>query len=399
MRDETKRNIRVGLFAAAAFVVLAIAILTIGDRRGLFIRHTRYETSFRNVTGLKNGAPVMLNGVTVGYVERIELPVAPEEERIQVRFTLDAAYTERIREDTRVSIKTIGLLGDKYLELRGGSAGSPRVLEGGLVEGRDPAEFSEFVTSGEDLMENLLAISSSLKVVLRRVEAGEGLIGELTTAPDARVRLIQNTHETLATFRRLLEGIEQGRGLAGRILRDNELAETLLSDIGESARSVRTVTSTLSQDLGHDDSVYAAIMRDPSGAKLIMEAVQALHDGSQALAAATEELATGEGTLPRLLQDREYADDFLEDLRGLMENLRSASDKLDSGEGTAGALINDPQMYQDLENVVRGVSSSKVVSWFIRNRRKKGEKVAAREAEEQARAQAHEEAYPAGSAP
>ena len=57
------------------------------------------------------------------------------------------------------------------------------------------------------------------------------------------------------------------------------------------------------------------------------------------------------------------------------------------------------QMYQDLENVVRGVRSSKVVSWFIRNRRKKGEKVAAREAEEAAAAQAREEALAEGSGP
>ena len=82
-----------------------------------------------------------------------------------------------------------------------------------------------------------------------------------------------------------------------------------------------------------------------------------------------------------------------------MENLRSATEKLDRGDGTAGALINDPQVYQDLENVVRGVRSSKVVSWFIRNRRKKGEKVAAREAEEAAAALAREEALESGSGP
>ena len=92
-----------------------------------------------------------------------------------------------------------------------------------------------------------------------------------------------------------------------------------------------------------------------------------------------EEIATGEGTLPRLMADKEYADSFLDDLGELLANMRSISEKLDEGTGTAGAFINDPQMYQDLENVVRGVEESKIVSWFIRNRRERGEEVAAEE--------------------
>ncbi len=59
--------------------------------------------------------------------------------------------------------------------------------------------------------------------------------------------------------------------------------------------------------------------------------------------------------------------------------MRSISEKLDQGTGTAGAFINDPQMYKDLENVVRGVKESSIVSWFIRNRRERGEEVAAEE--------------------
>lgn len=92
------------------------------------------------------------------------------------------------------------------------------------------------------------------------------------------------------------------------------------------------------------------------------------------MAAAFEELSSGKGTLPRLLQDEDYADTFLDDLQAMMANLRSLTEKLDEGDGTAGAFINDPQLYMDLENVVRGVENSAVTSWFIRNRRKSGER-------------------------
>jgi phospholipid/cholesterol/gamma-HCH transport system substrate-binding protein len=379
MGDNTKRNLRVGLLTAAALGALAVAIVSIGNRQQLFTRHTRYHTSFGNVTGLQQGAQVNLNGVTVGFVERIELPTDPEQQRIVVRFTLDAAYTERIREDTLVSIKTIGLLGDKYLELRGGSPDAERVLEGGMVQGKDPAEVQEFVASGEDLLSNLLAISSSLKVILRRVEAGEGLLGELTSTPEDGERLHNLLNETFTTTLEVLRRIREGEGLVGRLMTDDEMADSLLGDVGGAARGMREVTGILADDLGREGTAYATLLRDPEGSKLVVDTLNAMQTATQALAAAAEELATGEGTLPRLMQDKEYADDFLDDLHGLIANLRSASDKLDQGDGTAGALINDPQMYQDLENVVRGVKSSKVLSWFIRNRRKKGEKVEARE--------------------
>jgi phospholipid/cholesterol/gamma-HCH transport system substrate-binding protein len=370
------------MLTAAALAVLGVAIISVGSRRQMFTRHTRYRTTFYNVTGLQRGAQVNLNGVTVGFVEEIELPVSPEQQRITVRFTMTSAYTERIRDDTVVSIKTIGLLGDKYLEVRGGSPEKERILEGGMVKGKDQTEMAEFVASGEDLMENLLSISSSAKTILKRVEAGEGLLGELTSTPADGRQVRDLLNETFTAILAVLNRIEAGEGLLGRIVTDEELADSLLTEVDGAAQAVNQVAATLSDDLDREGTVYAALLRDPEGSQMVWEAIQTLQSATQALAAAAEELATGEGTLPRLMQDKEYAESFLDDLHGLVDNLRSATQKIDEGEGTAGALINDPQMYKDLENVVRGVKSSKVLSWFIRNRRKKGEKVEQKEPQE-----------------
>jgi phospholipid/cholesterol/gamma-HCH transport system substrate-binding protein len=377
MRDELKRNLRVGAVSLAALLVLAITILTIGNRQQIFIRHTRYHTTFGNVTGLQVGSAVKLNGVDVGFVQSIELPTDPNEQRIRVRFTLNAAYTERIREDTSVSIKTIGVLGDRYLEIRGGSPDSPRVLEGGTIEGRDPADVAQFVATGEDLMANLLSISSSLRTILGRVEAGQGLLGELTATPAEGEKFSDSVKTTIVTLREILEHIEAGEGFLGRLLTDDQMAD----DLYATAHALRLTGANFSRDFERDDSAYAALFRDPEMARTVREAIVATRDATEAMAAAFGELAKGEGTLPRLMQDKEYADDFLEDLQQLMAHLRSIARKVDDGDGTAGALINDPQLYVDLENVVRGVKNSKLTSWYVRNRRKSGERL--EEAEQQ----------------
>ena len=375
MRDETKRDLRVGALTLAALALLAVAILMIGQRQQIFVRHTRYQTSFTNVTGLQNGAAVRLSGVDVGFVEAIELPTDPEQNRITVRFSVDADYTERIREDSEVSIKTIGLLGDKYLEVRAGSSAAARVLEGGRVRGRDPAEVAEFVASGEDLIENLISISTSLKVILHRIEAGEGLLGELTRSPEGEEAFSDVARSTVTELRDILQKVNAGEGLLGRMISDPALGD----EFAATTRSLQATGATIAADLERTDSAYAVLFRDPEAAALLRETISAVRDASEAMAAAFEELSTGQGTLPRLMQDKEYADDFLDDLQALTSHLRSVMEKLDEGEGTAGAFLNDPLLYQDLENVVRGVENSAVTSWFIRNRRKSGEQSQAAE--------------------
>jgi phospholipid/cholesterol/gamma-HCH transport system substrate-binding protein len=375
MRDETKRDLRVGALTLAALAVLAVAILTIGQRQQVFVRHTRYQTSFANVTGLQTGAAVRLSGVDVGFVEAIELPTDPHQVRIKVRFSVDADYTERIREDSEVSIKTIGLLGDKYLEIRAGSPQAPRILEGGQVLGRDPAEVEEFVASGEDLMENLISISASLKVILHRIEAGEGLLGELTRTPENEEPFSEVARSTVTELRDILQKVNAGDGLLGRMITDPALGD----EFSATTHSLQASSATIAADLGRTDSAYAVLFRDPETAALLRQTIGAVRDASEAMAAAFEELSTGQGTLPRLMQDKEYAGKFLDDLQALTSHLRSVMEKLDEGEGTAGAFLNDPQLYQDLENVVRGVENSAVTSWFIRNRRKSGEKSQAEE--------------------
>ena len=75
----------------------------------------------------------------------------------------------------------------------------------------------------------------------------------------------------------------------------------------------------------------------------------------------------------------QLAADFLDNLAALTTTLRRVADKLDRGDGTAGRALNDPQLWEDLEHVVRGVNESKLVSWFVRNRRAAGEKAAAKD--------------------
>ena len=115
------REVKVGLLVLAALVVFAAGIFLVGDRQQLFARKNSYTVKLDSTSGIARGGSVQLNGVNVGQVQRVTLPEDPSITQITVEVSVDRRFSSRIREDSLVRIKTLGLLGDKYIEISSGS--------------------------------------------------------------------------------------------------------------------------------------------------------------------------------------------------------------------------------------------------------------------------------------
>ena len=76
--------------------------------------------------------------------------------------------------------------------------------------------------------------------------------------------------------------------------------------------------------------------------------------------------------LPRLINDKPYADQSLAEFTGLVHQLNDAVTKINNGNGTAGKIINDPSMYESINDILIGINESKMLRWLIRNRQQKG---------------------------
>lgn len=372
LERDAKRRLKVGLFTGALFILLGVSILLIGKKQGMFTRHVRFQAQFQDVAGLVPGAQVWLNGVVVGVVEHIDLPEDPSQRRITVTFRIRRALAARIRADSRVRIRTIGLLGDRYLELSSGSPLQPLLPEGSSIPAFEPTDIAEALSQGGEAMGNIVAITGSLRRILEKMEQGQGLLGVLVNEPIEGPRFAQQLTSTLEQISQITQQVQKGQGLLGKLVSSPE-GERLFANLEESVASAHRVLTLLESDLIREDSALTTLLRNPKAAEQVRQTLASLAQASQALAAASQELANGQGTLPRLLRDQKFADDFLEDLKALTHNLASVAGKLDQGKGSAGQFLNDPELYQDLENVVRGVQKSSLLRWFIRNRREAGE--------------------------
>jgi phospholipid/cholesterol/gamma-HCH transport system substrate-binding protein len=365
MRKMTMtRELKVGGLVLTALAVLAAAIFLLGERRNLFVLKAHYSISFPNVSGLAEGNPVKLNGVTVGQVERVVLPERIEEELLTVWISLDRRFASRVRADSLARIKTLGLLGDKYVEISSGSPTAEIIQSRGEIPAAPATDVDRLITSGEDVVDNVVAISYSLRTILQRMQRGEGLLGELLTDDEAGKQVRKSVVGTLHSVESITARIERGEGTLGALLTDDDLAR-------RAEEAVAQLEVTLSK-LNDGEGTLAALLGDEELRTDVETLVSKSSAAAVDLSHFTSELRQGSGLAQRLLTDEEYSEKVTENLLQLLENLSSISKSLREGEGTLGQFINDPHLYQALDDVVVGINESKMLRRLVRNRQRAG---------------------------
>src|SRR5689334_17983781 len=131
-------ELRVGMLVIASFVLLAVAIFVISGESGLFTDHYTIHAYFASANGLRSGAEVWLEGVTIGNVDEVRISKQPDPQKsVEVDLKVDENYQNIIRTDSMVTIATIGLLGDKYVNITRGTTAGQVVPGGGNLQGSE----------------------------------------------------------------------------------------------------------------------------------------------------------------------------------------------------------------------------------------------------------------------
>ena len=368
-----EKNLRVGFLVAFAAVIAMIGVFFIGSEQKIFARKQEYNVRLDNVTGLAEGNPVKISGVTVGVIRDINLPRDPKKKDVDITLMVDKKYADRIRTDSRARLKKLGLLaGDSYIDI---SPGSPRfeALEpGSIIPAARQTNVDQLISSGEDLVDNFVQISYSLKNVLNRIDRGEGLLGEITTAPETKQRVTDTFLTTLNKTNSILAHVESGHGVLGKLVYDDKYANELTGSLSSAAKSLSVVASNVQSSFETGQGMLPALLHDAEGKKKVYELVDNLRVTSANLATFSTNIQNGQGLLPRLMNDKAYADQSLGEFTALVHQLNESVNKLNNGTGTAGKIINDPSVYESINDILIGINESKMLRWLIRSRQQKG---------------------------
>ena len=366
------RRFRVGLVVLVALFFTMIGVFMVGRRANLFKKKWPYQTHFDSAAGLVTGNSVRLNGVTVGNVLEVNLSPQPGDQTVLVVYEVDRRVAPRLRTGTLASIKTIGLLGDKYIDLAGGTAQQAQIPIGGEIKPAPGAGIERLLEGGGDLMVDLSAIARSLKNILGRTEQGEGFLGAITSNSPESEKLGNSFNAALHSINSILKQVEAGKGLAGRLLIDEKYGRETSASLAGAIRSVESLLSKIDEGVRSGNGAIPALLSDPEGKKKVYALLENLGTASESLARVTAQLEKGDGALPILLRDEKFGHAFTKNLLEFSQRLNSISRKLDEGDGTAGKLINDPAIFDAANRLVVGVDESALLRWLVKNRQKAG---------------------------
>ena len=151
---KTKLELKVGIFVFVGLIILAIFILSIGGFK-TWSSGYRININFNFVNGVKVGAPVRFSGVDVGEVKRVSLSFVPEENRSNVRLGIWLRNNIKIPVDSSVWVNTLGLLGEKYVEIMPGNNYASCLKANESLTGKDPLPMHQIFNRAENILHNL----------------------------------------------------------------------------------------------------------------------------------------------------------------------------------------------------------------------------------------------------
>ncbi len=168
---KTKLELKVGIFTLIGLIILVIFILSIG---GFKTWSSGYDISinYKFVNGVKVGAPVRFAGVDVGEVRGVGLEFLPQENRSNVRLDVWIRSNAKIPPDSSVWVNTLGLLGEKYVEIIPGKDYANVLQDHQSITGIDPLPIHEIFNRVENIMRNL-------DEGLAQIRNKEGSLGKL----------------------------------------------------------------------------------------------------------------------------------------------------------------------------------------------------------------------------
>ncbi len=174
-KDDVLKQFWAGIFFLLGVALITGVIFFIGFQKGLAEPKVRVSVLFDKVSGLNEGAPVRLSGVTVGSVEKIEfLDEEVMNRGLELQLSIYQKFAKQVARCTRISILTEGVLGAKYVEI-GRVAGAPTldmsrpILGEPLLDVYDLAEvLQDTAASFNDTTRGINLMTGQLQIISRK---------------------------------------------------------------------------------------------------------------------------------------------------------------------------------------------------------------------------------------
>lgn len=279
-------QLKVGLMIVAALAVLGVAIYKLGQAANLFSKRYELITYLPNAAGLRAGGTVFVAGQFAGTIKSIDfLPVDNDTLRnLRVAMLVDQALQTQVRRDSRAKVRTLGLLGDKVIDISIGTPAFPVLADHDTITIAPSLDYDAILAQAAGAVNDMVALTHDMRQLTGGIVRGEGTLGQLVTNRN----LYDNLVGTIGRANSMLGRFENPNGTFAKLLDDPTLYNRFVSVVSSA--------DTLVLALNDKNGTLGKMLRDSTLYTHLVSMAAAGDSISKAL-------STGQGIVPRLLND------------------------------------------------------------------------------------------------
>lgn len=319
------------MLVSVALLIALLFLMTSASGLNFFAKTLSAKVYFDNASGVKVGAPVDLEGVTIGEVKKVIITTDPARKLTPVELILKLSprYKTSLHKDSVVSLQTAGVLGDTVVDINSQTATGPELQDGDELKTRDTPSIQDVVKSSQDTVKSLNEILPKINDIAAAIDTGKGSAGKLINDPELYNRAVRTVDE----LQRLTNGLNQGRGSVGKLLNDDRL----YNHLNDAATKLDEVATGLNSGRGTAGKLL-------SDDKLYDQLNSTLTQTNSLLA----QINSGQGGLGMLIKDQAFANKLNDSVSKLDVLLTNVNE----GKGTIGKLATDDAAYSNLNKLL-----------------------------------------------
>lgn len=347
VRREAQRSyLKVGVLVIVALSAVAALILLISGTRGdLFSGKFRVRAYFENSSGLKVGAPVNLDGITIGNVRAIRLVEQPKHTPVEVIMAIKEKFRSNLRTDSSARLKTIGVLGNTEVDIDNLHSHGQPIQNDAVLPTNETSNFQNALQSFQSTTQKISTIVGQVDTLGKNLSSDKGSIGKFINDPSFH----KHTVTAMNQISSIAKQVGSGKGSLGKFRTDHSLSNHLKDTVAK-LDSIKT-------DINSGKGTAGKFIKDPAFRNNLKEASKQLNQIS-------EEVKSGHGAIGMMLKDPAFS----KELRHTREQLSAIRAQANAGKGTLGKFIKNPSLHSNLNELV---SKSKRLATAIRKNPRK----------------------------
>jgi phospholipid/cholesterol/gamma-HCH transport system substrate-binding protein len=323
-------QLRVGaLVLVAVAVLVGLIFLMSGSTGGLFAPKLKLRSYFMNASGLKDGAPVTLEGVTIGNVLHIRVVPDRNPTPVEVTMRVGEEYLRDLHENSTTSIAQAGVLGDSYVDIDSSHASGPPPHNNAELRSTQSPNIQSVISSSQDSIQDISKLIRKMDILMDSINERKGTLGELISDPAYYAKISRITDH----LERITSQISEGQGSIGKLINDDEL----YTKANVAIDNLNRITTALDQGQG-------------TAGKLLKD--DALYNNLNATVTNTNNLIAdinaGKGSIGKLAKDPVLA----QKLGDSIARLDSILTSVDEGKGTIGQLMQNRSVYDHADETL-----------------------------------------------